>query len=108
MGLINFFATKTIEIHGGGSPIICLLPSRLLHCKSTTCALTKSVGTDQTIIFHQNYIKSATIIDTKPKENSSSMQSLLDRFTIIISVCQYLIHYEQNLALPNKLGECYH
>ena len=40
---------------------------------------------DQNIIFHQNHIKRATIIDLNPKENSS-VQSLLDRFTIIISV----------------------
>ena len=39
------------------NPIICLLPSRLLRCKKTTCALTKSVSMDQTIIFHQNYIE---------------------------------------------------
>ena len=55
--LINSFSIKNQNPWGGGSPIICLLPSRLLHCKSATCDLTKSVGTDQTIIFRQNDIE---------------------------------------------------
>ena len=51
----------------------------------STRALTKSFGTDQYIIFHHNHIISATIIDIKQKEKSS-VQSLLDRCDIIISV----------------------
>ena len=59
---------------------------------SPTRALTKSFGTDQYIIFHQNYIISATIIDIKQKEKSS-VQSLLDRCDVIISVIFYLTQH---------------
>ena len=46
-----------IKIHGGGLLAFAFCLHVCSVAKKTTCALTKSVSMDQTIIFHQNYIE---------------------------------------------------
>ena len=98
----------------GGSPVICLFPSRsianqlVLH---NTHALNKSVGMDQNIIFHQSDIKSATKIDWKPKEILIRCNHFLPGVPIILVNCfltqkSILIPIKLLIAIKSKVISC--